>query len=48
MPGTYLLQCSLHAAYMSQVIHVTTKKAQKPPKAHTSQRAASSDDDILW
>ncbi len=48
VPGTYLLQCSLHAAYMSQVIHVTTKKAKKPAKAHTSSAPPPSDGGILW
>jgi len=27
-PGTYLLHCSLHSAYMSQVIKVTAKRAK--------------------
>ncbi len=29
-PGTYLLQCSLHAAYMSQVVHVRSTRARPP------------------
>jgi plastocyanin len=29
-PGTYLLQCSLHAAYMSQVVKVTRERPRRP------------------
>jgi plastocyanin len=29
-PGTYLLQCSLHAAYMSQVVKVTRARPRRP------------------
>jgi plastocyanin len=29
-PGTYLLQCSLHAAYMSQVVTVTRERPRRP------------------
>ncbi len=29
-PGTYLLQCSLHAAYMSQVVKVRPERPRRP------------------
>ena len=48
-PGTYLLQCSLHAAYMSQVVHVTSKQASKhEDEASDASMAMPDDSDILW
>ena len=32
-PGTYLLHCSLHSAYMSQVVHVRSTRARPPRRA---------------
>ena len=48
VPGTYLLQCSLHAAYMSQVIHVTTQEGEEAGEGAHVERAPPSDDGILW
>jgi plastocyanin len=32
-PGTYLLHCSLHPAYMSQVVHVRAQRSRPPRRA---------------
>jgi plastocyanin len=47
VPGTYYLQCSLHPAFMSQVVRVTSTRASGQARAATAP-AAAEDSGILW